>query len=206
MADSVTQGIWGKGWWDTLCLPTQTMTLNGTSNPTREAGTGYLLFPASGTTIIVFGAMLPLGWVEGSDVIVDARWAKTTPVASPQVRTGDVTWSMRYRQGVAGVAMASYSGAYAVSTVSADTPDDDTDDVVLLSNFGAIDLTDATVGTFLQFEVSRRPAANSPDLDTYPESARLISVDLHFQRNAPGAFNPYFKYDPNVAPSTRYAE
>jgi hypothetical protein len=204
MTDSVAQGEYGYGWWDTLSLPAQSLIVNSTDDPTREAGTGYLNFPASGTKTIVGGALLPLGWVEGSTVRFDVRWAKTTPTASPQVRTGNVKWSLRYRYGAPGVAMAAYGTAYKTATVSAATPDTNTDDKVLLTHMSTGALTLGTAGTFLQIELSRIPTADSPDIDTYPALARLISIDVHYMRNAPGAFSPYFKYDPNQQGSTQY--
>jgi hypothetical protein len=120
------------------------------------------------------------------------------------VRTGNVKWSLRYRYGIPGEVMAAYGTAYKNATVSTDTPDTNTDDLVLLTPMDSATLTGGTVGTFLQLELSRIPGADSPDIDTYPEQARLISIDVHFQRNAPGAFTRYAKHDPNQAPSTRY--
>lgn len=204
MTDSINAGQYGFGWWDTICLPSQQMILNGASDPSRESATGYLLFPVSGTKIIVAGCLMPAGWIEGSKVWVDARWTKITPVASPQVRTGNVKWSLRYRYAAPGSALSAYGTAYKSATVSTDTPDTDTDDKILITKLSSATLTNGTIGTFLQLELSRIPAADSPDIDTYPESARLISIDVHYQKNQPGSHLPYSKFDAAHPATTRY--
>jgi hypothetical protein len=155
------------------------------SDPNVEATSGLLLFDGTKTELIYAIVQMPYRWQLGTDIHPHIHWEKTTSEA------GNVAWQMRYKKApVNGVRDADWTDLGIVDTPTQLTPDTDTADYQIVTQWDEIDMTGLNVEHSVLFELSR---AGGDALDTYNQDARLISIDIHYLIDSPGGIRDFQK-------------
>jgi hypothetical protein len=83
-----------------------------------------------------------------------------------------------------------YGSALTVNTPVSGMTDDDTANQVLISSFGQIDMTGASLSSLLLWRLSRLGGEAE---DTYGADARLIEFDIHYQIDSNGSMTEFSK-------------
>lgn len=171
--------------WEDLRFPATGINLPGAGGePTRDATTGYLEFPATGTTTIAIHPQMPHAWKQGSVVRPHVHWRKKTAGA------GDVVWQLEYEwTDVWEVATDSYT-TLTVSEVAEAGRDDGTAKRHLLSSFGEIDMTGFKVSVMGMLRLSR---LGNDAADTYGGVVQLKEIDIHYLVDSLGSEQLYTK-------------
>lgn len=172
--------------WDDLRFPAQAINPPGGVNDADvENTTGLLLFNASNTEVAMGVAQMPHAWKEGTAINPHVHWQKTTSAA------GDVLWQLEYEVVNNGdVAAMDYGTSISSATVVAGTPDDDTANRMLITSFGNVDMTGATLSSLIFWKISR---VGGDALDTYGADARLVEFDIHYQIDSFGSQDTFRK-------------
>lgn len=164
--------------WDDLRFPAQGINPAGAANaPTVDTTlTGYpgtLLFSGSQDNIIAGVAQLPHAWKRGSTVYPHIHWSKPTGSADA------VTWVMYYRVlGSVGETHAALTGPVAAT---APLGDPTVENSMLLTSFGALDLTGQKESTCIAWQIRR---LGSSDADN--NAVRFFEFDIHYQSDKTG--------------------
>jgi len=135
-----------------------------TEDPGRETTSGSLLFDSATDETVYVSIPVPRGRKADGDVRLYILWSKTTSA------TGDVEWVGDYKILNIGAVL---SGGW-TNLVSEDTPlttDDDTADKIMITSLGGLDVTTLDNNMFIDFRISRTPAASN-----YGADARLQGV------------------------------
>ena len=171
--------------WEDLRFPAVGINLAGAGGePTRDSTTGYLEFPATGTTTIVVHPQLPHGWKEGSSVSPHVHWRKKTAGA------GNVIWQLEYEwSGIGDVETDSLTTVPGGTVVGGD---DGSAKRHLLTSFGSIAMTGKKVSTMGLLRISR---LGSDGGDTYAGVVQLKEFDIHIQIDSLGSEYEYDKQD-----------
>ena len=137
--------------WDDLRFPASGINPpGGVSDPDTESATGLLLFDDSSTEMIVGVAQLPHAWGEGSDISPHVHWQKTTSAA------GDVLWQFDFEVVNNGaIAAMDYGTQLQTAALVAGTPDNDTANEVLISEFDHIDMAGLNISCLVFWKLSR---------------------------------------------------
>ena len=173
--------------WDDMKAAAVYTALPGTAaDPDWDTAIGGWLFAGTGVTTqelppLIF--QLNHQWAEGTPLHPHIHWTKTTSAA------GDVEWIMSYKWMRIGEVPDDWVTLYA-SEVVAGTPDTDTADKHLLSDFEPIDTTGAQVSDFIIVKISRDPTATN---DTYEDDARYLEFDFHFTNDGRGSSEEFKK-------------
>lgn len=170
--------------WDDLTFPASGINLPGAGGePTRDATTGYLEFPATGTTTFVVHPQMRHKWKEGSVISPHVHWRKKTAGA------GNVVWQLEYEWSNLGDAETD-----SYTTVSASESVGDYDDgsakVHLLTSFGDIDMTGFRISCMGCLRISR---LGNDAGDTYGGVVQLKEFDIHYQIDGLGSEYEYEK-------------
>ena len=171
--------LYGDAMWDDLVIPATLVNPVGSpSPPTIDENDGTLLFKngVDNTTALIF--QLPHSWRVGTDVSFHIHWAKTTSAS------GTVNWQMKYKWGNIGDVMGAYSILYGgIESI----PNSDTAEKQALMSFptatGLMSRTGKTLSSILNVWLQRTGTSG----DTYGADARLISADLHIQKDGNGS-------------------
>lgn len=137
--------------WDDFRFPASGINPPGLgSDPDRETSTGLLLFDSASTEIIAGVAQLPHAWKETSDISPHVHWQKTSSAA------GDVLWQFDYEVVNNGaVAAMDYGTQLQTTELVAGTPDNDTANEVLISEFDHIDMPGMNISCLVFWKLSR---------------------------------------------------
>jgi hypothetical protein len=170
--------------WEDLTFPANAINLSGAGGePTRDATTGYLEFPATGTTTIVVHPQMRHAWKEGSAIAPHVHWRKKTAGA------GNVVWQLEYEwTNIWDVATDSLT-ALTASTVP-NSRDDGTAKRHLLTPFSSIDMTGKTISCMGLLRISR---LGSDGADTYAGVVQLKEFDIHYMVDSLGSEYEYDK-------------
>lgn len=172
--------------WDDLRFPAQGLRIPGTGNPPNtEASTGFLLFSAIATEQVAGISQMPHAWKEGSIIKPHVHWSKTSSAA------GNVLWRLDYEIINNGsVAPLTYANQIESSSVVAGTPDSDTQNEVLITALGDIDMSAIAISGHLIWRLSR---IGGDAADTYAADARLFEFDIHIQIDSRGSIGEFDK-------------
>lgn len=176
----------GRIFWDDLTVPaTGIRPGGGTFEPDIDVTLGgTLLYDGGRTEVAGLVCQFSHAWAEGTDIEPHVHWAKTTSAS------GNVLWRMEYRWSSIGEVMDSSWTTLDVTTTVSGTPDTDTAEKHLISEFGTIDCTGKSISDMMIIQISRIGGDAS---DTYAADARLLEFDIHFQRDFPGSFQEFIK-------------
>lgn len=142
------------------------------SDPDIDTEISGFLFDPGKTEIISITAQMSHTWREGTNIIPHVHWQKTTSAI------GDVLWELKYRWAPIGEVMDSSWTIKTISTTILTTPDNDTANEHLISNWGVIDATGKEISDFFIMQLSR---IGGDAADTYGDDVRLLELDVHFQ-------------------------
>jgi hypothetical protein len=172
--------------WDDLRFPSQSINPPGALvDPDVESTTGLLLFDDGRIEIAAGVAQFPHSWLVGSAIVPHVHWQKTTSAA------GNIAWRLEYELVNNGaVAAMDYGSALTVNAPVSGMTDDDTANQVLISSFGQIDMTGASLSSLLLWRLSRLGGEAE---DTYGADARLIEFDIHYQIDSNGSMTEFSK-------------
>lgn len=169
----------GDGMWDDLVIPASLINPSGSAAPPSiDDADGTLLFSntADNTVAIIF--QLPHSWKEGTDVSFHIHWAKTTSAA------GNVNWQVKYKWCNIGATFDAYTVLYS-GVVS--VPDSNIAERQALQSFptatGLISGSGKKISSILNVWLQRTTGGT----DTYGAPTRLISADLHIQKDGNGS-------------------
>jgi len=141
---------------------------------------GTLLFDPASVEICVGQAQMPHGWKEGSYLSPHVHWS---PISTS---TGSVVWRLSCE--TANVDEA-YSGSYTYISEVASYVDGTLNDHIL-SDFSDLSMTGKTLSNITLWRISRMATSGS---DTYPQDARLLEFDIHYQIDSLGSNEEYVK-------------
>lgn len=164
--------------WEDLRFPAIGINLAGAGGePTRDATTGYLEFPATGTTTIVVHPQMPHAWKQGSIIRPHVHWRKKTAGA------GKVMWQLEYEwTNVWDIETDTFT------TLTNDTPAEDRDDGSakrhLLTSFGDIDMAGFEISVMGLLRISR---LGGDPADDYAGVAQLKEFDIHIMLDSLGS-------------------
>jgi hypothetical protein len=143
------------------------------------AGEGWL-YDGNSTELAVITVQTPHDMLPGSDIYPHVHWRKTTDAA------GDVLWHCDARAATPGGDFGAYAEVGESSTPVAGTVDNDTAARHLVTSFGVLSMTGASVSTIVHFKLSRLGGT-----DSYGADALALSFDCHYQIAAPGTANQF---------------
>ena len=141
---------------------------------------GTLLFDPASVEICVGQAQMPHGWKEGSYLSPHVHWS---PISTS---TGSVVWRLSCETANVGEA---YNGSYTYISEVASYSDGTLNDHIL-SDFSDLDMTGKTISNMTLWRISRMATSGS---DTYPQDARLLEFDIHYQIDSLGSNAEYLK-------------
>ena len=140
---------------------------------------GSLLFSGSADQLLTGSWQLLHEWREGSAIRPHIHWMLTADSASA------VGWEFYYRisgiGAVAGAWVGPVAGTLAVTH-------NNTANTQALSTFGEIAMTGHTVSTLVFWRLYRRGST-----DANNDTARLLSIDAHYQKDGTGSKHEYIK-------------
>jgi len=172
-AGALVRGIPTWRAWDDLSFPATSVNPPGlASDPDWDSVNGGWLFDATSTELLYTIGEMPHAWFEGGVINPHVHWQKTTAAA------GNVMWRFSYRMAPIGEVWDASFTNIDVSEESSLTPDDDTADRHLLTEFGPIDMTGYKMSHTLVMKVAR---IGGDAADTYAADARLLEFDIHYQ-------------------------
>lgn len=166
--------------WDDLRAAAAAINPPGSaSDPGRDAATGLLSYDAASTEQVFVLFQMPHAWVVGTAIYPHVHWAKSTSAS------GDVAWQCRYKLWpINGVLSASWTDLGVVTSPVVGTPDTDTADKQLITDFGDVDMRSLDHSDSILFELSRVGGAVA---DTYGADAVMVEFDAHYQSNRWGS-------------------
>lgn len=165
--------------WEDLRFPATAINPPGqASDPDVEASSGLLLFDAAATEVVFVAAQLSHSWAEGTAIVPHVHWQKTTSAS------GNVLWRLEYKWAPIGEVMDAAFTTVDASTPIGATPDTDTADYHMITSFGDVDVSGKNVSDMFIFKVSR---VGGDAADTYAADARLLEIDIHYQKNSLGS-------------------
>lgn len=170
--------------WERVVIPATSIdTIGfGSAAPDIDATLGGLLFDGTAGELVAMQFLLPASWKEGGTIEPQVHWQKTTSAA------GTVAWRFHHRQVPAGGVMPGAWTTITSSTPVAETPDNDTAGEHLITSLGTISMTGYTHGHLVMALLSREPS-----IDTYAADARLLAVELLYERDTRGSRKPRSK-------------
>jgi hypothetical protein len=175
----------GEHWpWEDLTFPvTGINPPGGDADPTLDPADGLYSFSATATNTLAMVIQTQHAMIEGGSLRFHCHWKKTTSAA------GNVLWRLAYQ--LPDKVTRVYPGTFTeldASTVAAGTPDDDTAEQELITQFAAIDLSGHRISTNIHIMFSR---IGGDSADTYAAAAKLLAVDAHVQRDGLGSNEEY---------------
>lgn len=124
---------------------------------------------------------MPHRWKEGSFVSPHVHWSPTS------TSTGSVVWQIDCD--IANVGEA-YSGSYTYTSPIVSYADGILNDHKLI-DFSELQMPGKTISSIILWRISRIGGSGS---DTYPQDARLLEFDIHYQIDSLGSNEEYVKY------------
>ena len=166
--------------WDDLRFPAAGINPPGAaSDPTRDTSDGRLAFSPTADNLIAVQVQMPHAWLEGSSISPHIHWSPTT------THTGNVKWQLQYKIAEIGSA---FPGSWTTDTaLQAASGVADTHQLV---EFADIPMTGLHLSCMLLMIISRLGADGA---DTYTGDAKLNEFDIHFQADALGSNEEYYK-------------
>jgi hypothetical protein len=171
--------------WDDLRFPAVGINLSGGGGePTRDPATGYLEFPATGTSTIVVHPQMPHKWREGSVIVPHTHWRKKTAGA------GNVVWRLEYEwTNIWDIETDVYT------TENASTVPDSRDDGSAKRHLVTPFLSQAMTGFRISvMGVCRLSRLGNDGGDTYAGVVQLKEFDIHYMVDGLGSDEVYDKY------------
>ena len=170
-------------YWDDLRFPAAAVNPPGlASDPDFDTVNGGYLFGSAATELLFLAAQMPHAWKEGTSLHPHVHWQKTTSAG------GEVLWRLEYKKAPIGEVMdAAFTALDVTSTVSR-TPDTDTANLHLISEFSDIAMVGGGLSDMLLIKLSRIGGDGS---DTYGADARLLEFDIHFEINSFGSADEF---------------
>ncbi len=150
------------------------------SDPDRDSD-GTLLFASNATQMVAVGFHLPHSWKEGGFIQPHVHWKKTSDEA------GDVVWQQRYYISCEGELSTAWS-SWLIKDSRSETLG--STQIEIVDAFADIDMVGYPMSSNLIFQLQRDYDAT---LDNYGADARLIELDLHVQKDAPGSLARFAK-------------
>ena len=141
---------------------------------------GTFLFDPSSIEICAGQAQMPHGWKEGSFVHPHIHWSPTS------TSTGSIVWQLDCSLANVGEA---YSGSYTY-TSAISVYADGTLNEHNASNFSVLEMSDKILSTIILWRISRVGSSGS---DTYPQDARMLEFDIHYQMDSLGSNEEWMK-------------
>lgn len=165
--------------WDDLVTASVAVNLTGPPNPPAYNNTEMTIdFSATVTNTIQLVFQLPHAWSTGTTVHFHVHWKPNSTNA------GNIVWEHKYRwTDINGV-----TGAWTTTTLTEAAPG--VLDKHVIGAVKAISGTGLSLSSILQLQLQRLGNDGS---DTFTGLAQVMSVDLHYQRDAPGTVNEYTK-------------
>ena len=164
--------------WEDLRTPASAIKLSGINPPTETAykGSSVLAFPTNADKTIFFIVQMPHSWKEGSEIEFHIHW--TIPVSGAGVGAENVKWDFTY-------SIASLGGSFPAETTETATRDvqDDTADDHLYTDVVDIDMAGESISCCILCSLTRDVAV----ANDYANSAYLVEVDFHYQRDSMGS-------------------
>lgn len=158
--------------WDDLRFPASGINPPGAvSDPDRDPDDGMLAFDAAATEVVAIQVIFPHNYKQGTTVRPHVHWMKTTSAA------GDVKWRLEYKVFDPNEVLPGAWTTLDVTSAAAGTPDTDTANKHLISEFGPIGLDSSGVAPALIMKLSR---IGGDAADTYGADAKLIEFDIHY--------------------------
>lgn len=166
--------------WDDLRYPAAGINPPGAlSDPTRDTSDGRLAFSPTADNVIAVQVQMPHAWLEGSSIRPHIHWSPTS------ANTGNVKWQMQYK--IADINGAFPAGWTTDTVLQAGAGVSDQHQIV---SFAPIDMTGLHLSCMLLMLVYR---LGSDPADTYTGDAKLNEFDIHFQQNALGSNEEFYK-------------
>ena len=164
--------------WDDLKAPASGINPAGQVAPPDVSNVdGSLLF--STNDAVCLWLQFPHDYVEGSNIRIHIHWTKTSNA------TGVVNWQTKYKWASIGELFPAFSslksGTLAVS-------DKDTDGIHALTEFGEISGIGKGISSMICIYLIRTATG-----DTYGAEAKLLEIDIHYQRNIYSSNEEYSK-------------
>jgi hypothetical protein len=163
--------------WDDLRFPAQGLDPAGLSAPpTVDAADpfmGSLLFSPTLTNVVAGIAQMPHGWRQGTTLHPHIHWCPTTANA------GNVAWRFSYQ-------VSDIDGTFPASLTTAGIEVDAADGVQhkhQLHSFTAIDMSGKKISVIIIWKLERVVGGS----DTYPDDARFLELDFHYEIDAVGS-------------------
>lgn len=173
--------------WDDQRFPAAAVNPPGLgSDPDFDSLNGGWLFAAGSTELLFIAAQLPHAWKVGTDLEGHVHWQKTTSAG------GNVLWRLSYKWAPKAAVMDVAFTDLDASTVISATPDNDTANEHLITDFADISGTGKGISDMLMMKIAR---IGGDGADTYGADARLLEFDIHYMLTAdqPGSASEYVK-------------
>ncbi|KKM75012.1 hypothetical protein LCGC14_1394540 [marine sediment metagenome] len=178
--------------WDDLRFPAQGINPPGAaSDPDIETSTGLLLFSGTSTEIVAGAIVIPHTLAVDTLIDFHVHWQKTTSAG------GNVLWRIDYEVVNNGdVATMAYGTQIQSTSPIAETPDNDTANEILITDIGDVDMTGKKLACMVLWKLSRIGGDGS---DTYNSDARLLEMDIHYQKFSDGSYDEWTSLEKEYA-------
>jgi len=177
LIDSATQ-------WDDLVIPASLINPSGSPSPPMVDNTdGTWLFKEGEVNTTAFTFQMPHSWKQGTNISFHIHWCKAT------AGSGSPLWRSKYRWVNLGDTATSFT-ALDTLTLSSLLTDNNLAGQHLLSEDPDYTGSGKTFSSILIVYLERTGTASS---DNYEASAKLLSVDVHYQVESFGSRREYAK-------------
>ena len=169
--------------WTDLTYPASLINPVGSASPPLiEDSTSYLLFANAAVNTVAIVFQLPHDYKVGSEIRFHVHWCKATASA------GEVYWQTKYKWTSIGAVSIGWSSLTpgAVSVSHSDLAYKHS-----INSWPAWDGTGKGISSLVTIWLERTGTDGAND--TYGSPAKLMSVDLHYQRDSFGSSTEYTK-------------
>lgn len=164
--------------WDDLIIPAIGINPAGTAGAaTFDTNEGTLVFAKGSTAACQF--QMPHEWKQGSDIYLHIHWHKTSNDA------GTVNWQIKYEWTNIGAVRAGFTSLTKLTSVIAS----DATGKHGISTHPVISGAGKTLSSIICVFLQR---VNDGD-DTYANDAKLLGIDIHYQKDSLGSHFEYTK-------------